>query len=164
MTITGNPQHRDGKAVEAWLDHYFARRGWLITPTSRHEERDLHLGDRYFSKGGLNYLVEYKSGLQTFYTDNLFLETVSVDTRNVPGWVYTCNANFIFYAALLNRKILIFHPEKLRSVIERLKTQFPEGKTGKQQNEDYNAIGVLVPLSYAEQHLADKIIRVEESF
>lgn len=147
-------QWMSGKAVADFLDTYFGARGWNITPTTPHEERRLQLGDRHFRKGGLHYLVEYKSGIQTAATGNVFLETISVDSAGKPGWVFTCQADYIFYAALLNKKVLVFIPDKLRLVIRDLQRQFPTVKTGKRQNEGYDTHGVIVPLAYVEKHLS----------
>lgn len=158
MSIVNKPQFTRGKDVEAFLDDFFRADGWQITQTTPHEERALCLGDRRFARDGSTYLVEYKSGIQTFYTGNLFLETVSVDTAQKPGWVYTCRADFIFYATVLNGFILVFRPERLRAEIESLKQQFRTAVTSGNQNDGYNTHGVLVPLEYAKTHLAEKII------
>ena len=78
------------------LDHFFSEKGFHIQNTTPHEERVLCLGDRWFtSPRGQRFSVEYKSGIQTFYTGNMFLETISVDMSNKPGWVYTCQADQI---------------------------------------------------------------------
>ena len=151
-------QFKNGKQVEIWLDQFFRARGFIIEQTTAHQERVLYLGDRMFSKDDKTYYVEYKSGIQTFYTGNIFLETISVDTSNRPGWIYTCKADFIFYACLLNQKILVFRPDKLRAEIDILKSKFQEVKTGKGQNKGYNTYGVIVPLDYAEKHLTEQII------
>lgn len=158
MGIDGRPQFKQGKEVEAFLDEYFRWRGWAIYPMSDYDERTLHLGDRYFVNEEQVLKIEYKSGIQTGYTGNLYLETVSVDVLNVPGWVYTSQADYIMYAALLNERILIFRPGRLRAAIEHLRAQFREVATSHNQNDGYNSQGVLVPLAYAEQHLADKVI------
>jgi hypothetical protein len=160
MRLVDTPQFKRGKDVEAFLDAFFRARGWQIEPTTAREERTLCLGDRHFRKAGLHVLVEYKSGLQTGATGNLFFETISVDRENKPGWVYTCQADFIFYAALLNGVILVFRPPALREQIEGLKAQFRVVKTSKQQNAGYDTHGVIVPLAYAVQHLADKVIEI----
>ncbi len=154
------PQWKSGSDVADFLDRFFGQRGWRIEPTTRHEERDLCLGDRHFRRENMHYTVEYKSGVQTFYTGNVFLETISVDTEAKRGWVYTCAADYLFYAALLNEKILIMLPEKLRAEIEALKAQFRTVKTGKGQNETYNTHGVIVPLDYAERFLTKQIIMI----
>jgi hypothetical protein len=120
--LTQTDQFKNGDDVAQWLDHYFEPQGFTIEPTTPHEERALCLGDRKYSKDGKLFFVEYKSGLQTFATNNIFLEIISVDNPCCPGWIYTCQADFIFYAALLNHKILVFRPEKLRAKIADLKT------------------------------------------
>lgn len=143
------------------MDEYLCGQGFSIRQTTPHEERVLCLGDREFTRAGRSFFVEYKSGIQTFYTGNVFLETISVDTGNKkPGWVYTCRADFIYYACLLNGKILVFLPDHLRAVIEGLKLKFREVPTGKGQNSGYNTHGLIIPLDYAEKHLAKEIIRL----
>lgn len=156
--LTDTPQFKNGADVARFLDLFWGSLNYVIRPTTAHEERVLCLGDREFTKSGLRFFIEYKSGIQTFYTGNVFLETVSVDTTNKPGWVYTCQADFIHYAALLNQKILVFRPEKLRGQIEALKCEFRIVKTSKNQNAGYNTHGVIVPLEYAERHLAEQVI------
>lgn len=162
MDFESTPQFKNGKTIEDYLDGYFGTKGGFdIELLTADEERRQCLGDRRFHKNDKSYLVEYKSGIQTFYTGNVFLETVSVDTAGKPGWVYTSRADFIVYAAVLNKKLLIFRPGHLRREIEALKMRFPSRKTSKGQNKDYNSEGVLVPLRYAEDHLAAKVIKIE---
>lgn len=157
------PQWKSGESVAKFLDEYFTSQGWYIVPTSPQQERKLCLGDRVFMRGLQSYFVEYKSGIQSFYTGNIFLETVSVDSENKAGWVYTCQATFIFYAALLNNKILVFVPDDLRENVEQLRRQFREVKTGKNQNDGYDTHGLIIPLEYAEKHIARKVITLEAS-
>lgn len=160
MTILNSDQFKHGKDVEAWLDKYFRLRGWSITEASPYAERVQHLGDRQFRKDGRSFWIEYKSGIQTFYSGNIFLETISVDATKTPGWVYTCRADYIFYAALLNKKILVMRPDWLRRRIETLKSMFVTEVTSHKQNADYNTHGVAVPLDYAIDRLAEKVIRL----
>lgn len=157
--LTDTPQYKSGDDVARFLDSYFGGK-YTIEPTTPHYERTLCLGDRIFAnkETGKRFFVEYKSGIQSAYTLNIFLETVSVDTPCKPGWVYTCRADYIFYAALLNHKILVFRPSKLRAEIADLKTRFREVKTSKGQNDGYNTHGVIVPLDYAEKHLTQQVI------
>lgn len=157
--LTETDQFKNGKEVEAWLDVYF-RNEFVIRQTTRHEEQVLCLGDRQFSKDGKLFYVEYKSGIQTFFTGNVFLEIISNDITCDPGWVYTCRAKFLLWAALYNHKILVFRPERLRAEIADLKTKFPIGRTDIQNT--YHTSGVLVPLDYVEKiKLADKVIMLE---
>lgn len=159
MKLVDTAQFANGKEVERFLDNYFRRLGFEITILTPDQERRLKLGDRFFVKHNLGVYVEYKSGIQTFFTGNVFIETVSVDTLNTPGWVFTCKADYIMYAALLNKKILIFIPERLRRCIVELSRQFPTVHT-KKQNESYHTHGIIVPLAYAEINLASKVLEL----
>lgn len=159
--FTQSPQFKQGMNVEGFLDNFFTSKGYKIERTTPYQERVLCLGDRIFTaKEGKSFYVEYKSGIQTYYTGNIFLETISVDSSGKPGWVYTCKANYIIYAALLNKTILVFTPAKLRAEIQILKSKFKEVKTSKGQNEGYNTHGVIVPLQYAQMHLAGNVITI----
>lgn len=156
--FTRTPQWVSGSNVADYLDDYFAKLGWKIHPTTQHEERVLCLGDRHYERGADRLTIEYKSGIQTFYTGNVFLETISVDTQNKPGWVYTCRADYVFYAALNNGKILIFRPDALRARIDELQVRYPTLATSRGQNAGYKTHGVVVPLAVAEAELAAKVI------
>ncbi len=158
MSMTDSSEFAHGKAVETILDVWFSYQKWDITPTTAHEERVLCLGDRRFSRNGETLLVEYKADLKTILTGNIFLETVSVDTANKQGWVYSCKAHYILYACLFNNKILVFRPQRLRDNIENLKAKFPT--KGTNRNANYTTSGVIVPLKYAIDHLAEKVIPI----
>lgn len=158
VSFEETPQWLSGQSVAEFLDQFFIRRGWQIKPTSPYEERVLCLGDRHYRKDGRHLFIEYKSGLQTAATGNVFLETISVDAQDKPGWVYTCQADYIFYATLLNKMILVMIPATLRQKIEQLKGQFRETKTGKAQNKGYNTHGVVIPLDYVVRNLTWQVI------
>lgn len=156
--FTETPQWNSGSDVADFLDAYFRAQGWQIDRTTETEERIQCLGDRHFRKPDKHLYVEYKSGLQTAYTGNVFLETVSVDSQQKPGWVYTCQADYLMYAILPKSKILLFVPRELRERMEDLKARFREVPTGKGQNVGYKTWGLIVPLDYVEQHVAHKVI------
>lgn len=153
-----SPQFKQGMKVEVWLDTYFSNHGFKIKKTTPEQERKHGLGDRIFSKGNTTQFVEYKSGIQTFHTGNVFLETMSVDTSKKPGWLFTCKASWVIYAALLNRVILFFDPAYLRQNIHILKKKYKEVHTHN-QNKDYKTWGLIVPLDEAKK-LATKIINL----
>lgn len=145
-------QFKSGREVERWLDAFLSQRGWLIKRATGHEEQVLKLGDRQISRGEHVYWVEYKSGKQTFYTGNIFLETVSNDRLGKPGWVYTLKADYLLWACVLHTPpfVLVFKPETLRSEIADLKSRFREAGNGRGQNPTYRSWGVLVPLAEAQ--------------
>lgn len=153
-------QYKRGMDVEEFLDKYFVKAGYDIRRTTTHQERILCLGDRIYFKKERQWYIEYKSGIQTYYTGNIFLETISVDTpRNFrEGWVFTCQADFIFYAALLNKVILIFRPRVLREMLTKLRSNFREVATSKNQNQGYNTHGLIIPIDFACSNIASKNI------
>ena len=159
-SFTSLSQFKRGKDVEAFLDRYYRAKGYRIRRTTAHEERVLCLGDREFSKAGETFFVEYKSGIQTHYTRNIFLETISVDdpAQFREGWVYTCQARFIVYATILDGCLLIFIPSTLRERMPMLKAMFPEISTSHHQNRGYNTHGLVVPFDWAKENLADKVV------
>lgn len=161
MKLADTTQFKNGKDVERFLDAYFSALGFAVEVLGYEEERVKHLGDRRLHRGGLSILVEYKSGIQTFYTGNVFLETVSVDATNRPGWVYTCQADQIVYAALLNRKLLWIEPKILRDRINGFQQRFRTVKTSKGQNTGYDTHGVIVPLAVAESELAWRVTEIK---
>lgn len=152
-----NPHFVQGKAGEAELDSFFRAMGWAVKETTPAQERLQCLGDRVFSRGGATFYVEYKTDAAVCKTGNVFFETVSVDTTKRPGWVYTCKSDYIFYASLELRTILVFAPAVLRKNIESLSNRFRVTETGK-HNSGYKTHGVLVPFTYARDVLALSVI------
>lgn len=161
-SITRLSQFKRGKDVEAFLDGYFRARGYRVRQTTAREERVLCLGDREITKNGQTFFMEYKSGIQTHYTRNIFLETISVDdpAHFRQGWIYTCRADAIVYATLLDGCLLIFDPTWLRERMPILKAMFPEIATSHRQNKGYNTHGLLVPFGWAKDNLASKVIQL----
>ena len=159
-TIRHSDQFKRGKLLEAWLDDYFSS-SYKIERTSDHEERRQHKGDRVFRRRDNDRVpiyVEYKSGIQTAYTGNLFIETVSVDTAEAPGWLYTSQADLLIYATVLNGCLLIFRPWRLRQIAGHLKKRYREVGTSRGQNS-YTTMGLLVPFEDAEM-IAAEVMRV----
>lgn len=152
---------KDGKMAEALLDKYFQRRGWHITQTTPEEEREKYWGDRKYVKDNKIYYIEYKYDARTFKTGNIFLETISVDTADTPGWVYTCRADYIFYACWSMQEILVFTPATLRKNIENFKLQYRTVATAAGLNNGYRTHGVLVPYAEAKK-IAKEIIELKE--
>jgi hypothetical protein len=167
QTTTANefeklPQFVQGKNVEAYLDEIFRRKGFQIRQTTQEEERKLCLGDRQFSKNGCTFFVEYKSGLQTHYTHNVFIETISVDDPDHfrSGWLFTCMAKYIIYATILDGCLLVFRPSDLRNSIDIFRSRFKEVPTSNHQNKGYNTHGFLVPFDWAKKNLVYQVIQL----
>jgi hypothetical protein len=85
-----------GAAAETQLDRHFADR-FHITPATRAQQRQGI--DRHFThrQSGATYTIEYKTDWTAARTGNAFVETVSVDSAAIPGWVYTSQAEWLAY-------------------------------------------------------------------
>lgn len=142
--FTKSDQFTRGKLVEKLLDLYLNQ--WFdITKTTDYQERVACLGDRKFKLGDGCRYVEYKSGIQTSITGNLFLETVSVDAAEKPGWVITCQADWLIYALVFEYELLFFKPDRLRGFLPALKQRYQEKPTANKQNPNYKTWGLIVP-------------------
>ncbi len=170
MKLNQTIQFKRGKLMEAYLDQFFKEMGFSIELTSKHQERVQMLGDRVFTRDGQVYYVEYKSGLQTAATGNIWLETVSVDKEPIKiGWAYSCNADKVIYGCTINGLILSMSMRHIRRKLGSLinmaqdyrKTFVEYRKTSHGQNAGYNTHGLIVSLPFAIQELADKTYEVE---
>ena len=167
--LTDSPQWHSGEFIANLLDEWLRIKGCRVGRTSEHEERVSCLGDRRIttSSGKLLYL-EYKSGIQTVDgkwpgrrvpgTGNVFLETISNDVTNAPGWTETCRAHHILYACVSRERltgfILCFEPERVRSWMATHAGNYREVPTSRGQNPTYKTWGRLVPLGTAMREIA----------
>jgi len=95
MTIHEFPTSLDrGKKGEAVLEAHFTDLGWTVEKPTREED---HLGiDRWHTKDGERYSVQYKTDYETKVYGNVFLESVSNDRTGTKGWLWTCKADWLF--------------------------------------------------------------------
>ena len=148
---------REGIRGEKALDACFAPH-WSITPATSAEQRrgiDRHYQHRVT---GQHQTVEYKTDYTAGHTHNTFLETVSVDsaTPPKPGWVYTCQADFLFYYVPDDGVIYILRPARIRHFVGHLSHwRVPIAVP----NRGYHTWGFVVPLRSLER-LAESVISV----
>lgn len=148
-----------GKKHEYDLDAIF-KKDWKIEELTLDQER-AGMGDRRFTnrQTGESLLIEYKADESAARIGNAFVETISVDSTNKPGWAYTCQADYIFYYLPLDGLIYIYRPCTIRRHLPEWQKQFKTAHTNKGQNDGYNTHGVLVPLGEFER-CADKVVNL----
>lgn len=163
--FTKLPQFTRGKTVEKFLDEIFGL-NYEIRQTTQEQERSLCIGDRIYTRQGKTLNIEYKSGIQTHYTGNIFIETISVDDPRhyKKGWVYTCKADYIIYATILDGCLLVFRPDDLRNKLDFLRLKFKEVATSNHQNDGYDTHGLIIPVEWAKSKLAYKVIPLTGPF
>lgn len=147
-TYQFDAQFQKGQAAETFLDNFFAER-FTIQSATREEQRQ-GIDRHYTNKTtGAAFSVEYKTDWLASQTHNVFIETVSVDTANKPGWIYTSQAYRLFYYIPGDDLIYILRMMALRKLFEKWVTQYPARKV---RNKGYFTHGVCVPQVHFERH------------
>lgn len=130
-----------GKDFEARLDNFF-KQYCFVYAAAAHEQRQGI--DRWFADEDQGFIsVEYKADSKAAKTGNAFVETVSVDTRNISGWAHTSIADVLCYYVPPTGKIWLIDFLELRRFLPDWIEKYPIRKV---QNSDYCTHGVLVPL------------------
>jgi len=138
-----------GEAHEKMLDKAFGK-FYVVQKVSMDLQR--HGIDRVFvaRKKPFRWLVEYKSDSKAAETGNAFVETVSVDKDNKPGWLYSTCAQIIAYFIPPWGRVYIVEVTRLRAIFieDEWPNKCPERKI---PNNGYNTVGLLVPLTELRQ-------------
>lgn len=149
MAYNMNWQLARGEDAERRLDRHFANR-FHIAPATRAQQRqgiDRHFKPRRTVQNspGAAFTVEYKTDWTAARTGNAFIETVSVDSQGIPGWVYTSRADWLaYYVPGLHRVYLITFAA-LRARLPAWRHRHPPAPPI--PNGSYNTLGILVPLN-----------------
>lgn len=127
-----------------------------IKSVSRDMQR--HGIDRIFTRktNGDEFSVEYKADATASRTGNAFVETVSVDTQNKPGWAYYCKATFIIYYINSIGPIYVLRTSKLKQALPEWERKY---RSVAVPNDGYKTIGLLVPLREFEE-IAEAILDI----
>lgn len=101
--------------------------------------------DRIFTHRatGKRYSIEYKSDSRAASTGNAFIEIVSVDANDTPGWAKTCLAQWLIYYVPPWRKGYWIRTCAIKARLEEWISKYPLGHC---QNKGYSSTGILVKL------------------
>lgn len=141
-----------GRNGEVRLDKYYGK--WFdIRPVSRELER-IGIDRIFISKDPNNKMstsVQYKSDDRAAKSDNMFLETISVDTKNILGWAYTLCAQVIIYFVPPHNTAYRLTALTLKNLVpvwvERYGNSLQSIKNTDSRGEIYFTKGILVPLA-----------------
>lgn len=138
-----------GEAYERRLDEHF-QQALTISRIERASRAQQAAGiDRiWHTSSGATYTVEYKADDKAGRTGNAFIETVSVDTANKPGWAVASTAQLLAYMVTQPETIYLIEMTALRAQLPRWKRQY---RTTYAQNDGYRTHGILVPLDEFER-------------
>lgn len=149
MTYQFAAQLAKGEAYEQTLDERFDEL-YVIQPATPQQQRQGI--DRVFRPRKAPHevlYVEYKADSTAARTGNAFVETVSVDTADKPGWAVSSAADWLFYLVPGAAEVLyIIQMEKLRQRLPIWRRTCQERSI---PNEGYHTLGLLVPLAEFEE-------------
>ena len=90
---------------------------------------------------GKEILVEYKSDWKASRTGNVFVETVSVDTENKPGWAYASQADILIYFLPDDDLVYVMRMEDVRGHLEEWGRRYMKRTI---PNRGYGTVGLPV--------------------
>jgi len=141
------------RPAEKRLDQYLVDLGYSdITSVSMDDER--RGIDRIAVKAGDRITFEYKADFRAAKTGNAYIETVSNNVSNKPGWLFTCQADWILYYIVAPEPYVMWlKPKVLQQALDGWRELY---KTSSAINPGYASYGVLVPLDVVKQ-IADRV-------
>ena len=135
-------QHELGKHGEQVIDCWLNKLYKIIDVSDIPKYQEVGV-DRIIERvDGTTATVEYKFDIAAKRTGNLFFETVSIDTQQVPGWGWSSQADYWIFL-IPEQEILVVHPGKLRSLVWQHQMVLKEKAV---PNKSYKTLGVPVPL------------------
>ena len=148
VTYDFKEQLAEGQAYERRLDEHFSQFNIEIRPATMDEQRQGI--DRFFTHRttGKVDAMEYKADSLAGKTGNAFVETISVDTTNKPGWAVASKARYLVYMVTDPETIYLIDMRALHVALPVWKARYP---TRQAQNFGYRTHGVLVPLHELER-------------
>lgn len=140
-------QYKFGKDGELFLDKYFNK--WFdISPVDRVDEKR-GIDRKYIHKSsGTKFTVEYKTDKTASKTGNVFIETISIDSQDKPGWVINSQAQLLVYL-IPSKIVLIADMMKVKYKFMHEWINYYDLKIIK--NDGYNTIGMPVPIEEFEK-------------
>lgn len=143
-------QLQQGESYEAQIDAFFRSKFGTVKISTVDRATQRRGIDRvwYDATDGRTWTVEYKADSLAGKTRNAFIETVSVDTEQRPGWAYSSQASLLVYLVVDPQTIYVISMARLRRKLPRWTAAYP---TRQAANDGYNTHGLLVPLHELER-------------
>lgn len=139
---TFSEQLRIGKAAERQLDAYFSQ-WYTIEVLPREIEMMIHSDRLFIDAYGKQTVVEYKADYLGHKSGRVYIETLSVDIDNRPGWVYSSMADVLVYWIVGSGELYSVRPRELREHVPQWEARYPKVKA---HNEMSSGAGILVPI------------------
>ena len=146
---------KEGQQYEKDIFAHLKKDNWRVKIADR--EQQSQGIDCIISKENLTYAIEIKSDTKASKTGNIFIETISVDTQNKKGWAYTTQSDFIFYYLPLDLIVYILNSKWVTNSVQSWEHRFPKRIIN---NQEYNTVGLLIPLWFFEEKNNGQMVKV----
>jgi hypothetical protein len=140
-------QESIGKYGEAIIDKFLASHYKILDVSDIRKYQETGIDRILMRPDGSMVNVEYKFDLASKRTGNIFFETVSVDTQNIPGWGWSSQADYWIFL-IPEDEMLVVEPKKLRILVWQHRLNVVEKKG---PNKNYKTLGVPIPLEQVRQ-------------
>jgi hypothetical protein len=135
-------QHKVGKQGERVLDEWLSQTYTISDVSDNPEYQEIGIDRLLSCSNGSTVSAEYKCDVVAKRTGNLFFETISVDSKNIPGWGWSSQADCWIFL-IPNQEILIVKPSLLRALVWQ---KYREAHEKKVPNQGYNTFGLPISL------------------
>ena len=144
----------EGKVGERTLDMLF-REFYRIEPATLAEEKAFGF-DRTFTckQTGRRWTVEYKTDARAGDTGNAFIELVSNNKTDAPGWALHSVAQLLMYYVPPARKVFALDVNSIKDRLPAWEKEYPRAQV---VNHGYITEGLLVPLDEVEHWCARRV-------
>lgn len=142
-TYSFESQNILGKQGEVILDQWISKK-YKVTDVSNSSHFRERCIDRVIERSdGTMFFAEYKFDKAARRTKNIFFETVSVDSQNIPGWGWKTQADYLIIL-VPDQELLIFRPDSLRALLWENRHSVEEKSVA---NVGYRTIGYPIALA-----------------
>lgn len=132
----------EGEKYERELDRYYSK--WFKIESVNLATQKMGIDRIFINKSDdTRWTIEYKSDTKASTTGNAFVETISVNTTKKPGWAYSSCAQLLLYYLPLDGKVIRLTMYAVKNLITEWIKKYPVKPS---QNEDYQTLGICVPL------------------
>lgn len=132
-----------GKQGEKILDDWLSSKYQIIDVSHILEYQTSGIDRLLMHSSGFTVSVEYKFDKAASRTGNLFFETTSVDTKGIPGWGWSSQADYWIFL-LSDNNLYIVKPSNFRLLVWQKREQLKEKYI---PNCGYHTIGFPVKIA-----------------
>ena len=147
------------------LDKFFEAKNIIVKKVNMNTQRN-GIDRLWTYPNGLRVSVEYKADSKAAQTNNVFIETVSVDKDNKLGWAYTSLSQYLVYYIPPRKEIYMVWTGWLKLMVEKWKKEYKElpiKNVDENGRHSYFTYGMAIPINRFREECKAQRIDMKES-